>query len=796
MKQILILIVTIIVLGHLSGCSSPEEKAASHLASADAYFAKNEPNKAWLEYRNALQLNQNLSDAWYGLARVHEQRQEWNKAYKILSGIRDRHPKYMNGRIMLAKILLASNEIDQALEDARDILELAPDDARAHSIMAAVQFRLGDIEAARQFVKHALVLDPGSQEAILMKATMLASEDRYKESIDVLDTALQADPGNVSFYLVKIKIYGKAENQSAIEQTYKTLIKIFPDDISYRHSLVLLYVRTGNLDQAELLLAQNIKEDPDNIEEKIKLISLYRHYRSIDESIKLVKTYIDQDEDLYRFKFILGELYLRNNQADKSIALYQDIVKDDGLQPNGLKARNLLAQIYIQTDRQSASRALVDEVLAQDKNNENALLLRARFHLAEAKYDDAIVDLRTVLRDNPTSIEALELMGQAHTEQGAANLAIDSYIQALDINPAASEIANPLADLLIRTKKPDQADEILLKSIRAGNRSIESLKFLIQVKLMLSDWEQAEQLAQGLRLVEGEEALTQQILGLVYQGREQHDASIEAFKRAYELGPEAPLPVVSLVKAYLKNGKIDKAKDFLQSVVAENPKNFTAYQLLGQISLRENDLPTAIGYYDQVIKANPRLKTGYLSLASIYLRDKKLKEAEIILQNGLLEMPDNLALSINLALVVERQEDFDKAIKLYEKLLQVNPDIILAKNNLASLLTDHREDDASHESARQNAAEFKNSRVPQFRDTYAWASVRSGLYLQEAVLILKKIVRENGTVGLYHYHLGEAYRQTGNTYDARNSLRKAIALEEPGSTIAVNAGKSLKLVSQ
>jgi len=796
MKNIFILIVTLIALSPLSGCSSPEEKAASHLANADAFFAKNNLDKARLEYRNALQLNQNLPQAWYGLARIYEHRQEYQKAYSILIKIRDLNPKYMDGRIMLAKILLASNQIDQALEDARDVLELSPQDARSHSIMGAVQFRMRDLEAARQSIEHALVLDPGSQEAILMKATMLSSEKRYKEAIDVLDTALQARPENYSFYAMKIRIYGIIDDQSAVEQTYKTLIQNLPDNISYKHSLIIQYIRTGKLDEAELLLKQNVKENPDDIEEKIKLISFTRHYRSIDRSIELVKAYVEQDKGSYRFKFILAELHLQNSQTDKSIALYQNIVRDDGLQPNGLKARNLLAQIFVQIGKESESRALVSEVLAHDKNNEAALLLQSRFLIADKKLDDAITNLRTVLRDNPNSVEALKLIGQAHTQLGAINLAIESYTRAIDISPAASDIVNPLANLLLRSNSPDQADEILIKSIRAGNRSVESLKFLIQVKLTLGDWEQAEQLTQGLKSIEGEEALTQQVLGLVYQGREQHDESIEAFKRAYELGPEAPLPVVALVKAYIKNDNSDAARAFLLSVVAENPKNFTAYQLLGQMSLRENDVPAAIGYYEQVTRANPKLKAGYLSLASIYIRNNRLGEAEKILQKGLLELPDNLALSINLALVVERQGDIDKAIDLYENLLQINPDLILVKNNLASLLTDHREDQASHDRARQIATELKDSKIPQFRDTYAWSSVRSGLYLQEALVILKQIVKENETVGLYHYHLGEAYRKTGNAFDARNALRKAIELEKPGSTIAVNAAESLELVSQ
>jgi tetratricopeptide (TPR) repeat protein len=176
----------------------------------------------------------------------------------------------------------------------------------------------------------------------------------------------------------------------------QTLTQIFPDDISYKHSLALQYIRTGNLDQAELLFEQNVRGNPDDIEEKIKLISFNRHYRSIDRSIELVKTYVELDSSVYQFKFILGDLYLQNNQADKSTTLYQDIVRNDGQQPNGLKARTLLAHIYIRTGRKFEARGLVDEVLAHDKYNESALLLQSRFLIIEAKYDEAIINLRTV----------------------------------------------------------------------------------------------------------------------------------------------------------------------------------------------------------------------------------------------------------------------------------------------------------------------------------------------------------------------------------------------------------------
>ena len=556
------------------------------------------------------------------------------------------------------------------------------------------------------------------------------------------------------------------------------------------------FIGTGNIDQAELFLQRRVEENPDNIDAKIRLVIFMSQNRALDRSIMLLKTYIEEDEDEYQLKFVLGELYLRNNQADHSIAVYRGIVDDEELRSNGLEARSRIAQIYLLSGQLPESRALVDEVLTHDKNNQDALLIRARFNLADRKYDAAIVNLRTVLRDNPDSIEALEMIGRAHEDMGADNLAIESLNTAFNMNPGTVAIANRLATVLIRNRQPDQADEVLSKSIEAGNQSVGALKLLIQVKMALGSWEEAEQLAQQLNTFEGQESASQHVLGLGFENRDQQDESIVAFKRAHDLDPSISDPVIALVKVYLENDKPVKAREFLLSVVAENPKNTMAYQLLGQLSQRENDVPAATRYFEQAIRVNTRVESGYLRLAAIYLSENQLQKAEAVFQKGLLEIPDSLELSMNLALVVERQGDFDRAIDLYEGLLQGNPDIIVARNNLASLLIDYRDDAASYARARELAAAFRDSKVPLLRDTYAWSSVKSGLYLEEAALILQRIVNENEGVGVYHYHLGEAYRKKGSSFDTRKHLRKAIELEGPGSPVANEAQKALKLLSQ
>ena len=101
MKRLAYVLFFTVSLGMLVSCSSPEEKAAEYIESAKLLFEQDKLEKAALEYRNALQINQNLTDAWYGLALIHEKNQEWDKLYTVLNKIRELNPKHLDTLVIL-----------------------------------------------------------------------------------------------------------------------------------------------------------------------------------------------------------------------------------------------------------------------------------------------------------------------------------------------------------------------------------------------------------------------------------------------------------------------------------------------------------------------------------------------------------------------------------------------------------------------------------------------------------------------------------------------------------------------
>src|ERR1041385_5601166 len=56
----------------LAGCTNPEKAKAAHLKQGDAYLKDFKYQEASLEYRNALQIDDKLAAAHWGLARSFE----------------------------------------------------------------------------------------------------------------------------------------------------------------------------------------------------------------------------------------------------------------------------------------------------------------------------------------------------------------------------------------------------------------------------------------------------------------------------------------------------------------------------------------------------------------------------------------------------------------------------------------------------------------------------------------------------------------------------------------------------
>ena len=78
-------------------------------------------------------------------------------------------------------------------------------------------------------------------------------------------------------------------------------------------------------------------------------------------------------------------------------------------------------------------------------------------------------------------------------------------------------------------------------------------------------------------------------------------------------------------------------------------------------------------------------------------------------------------------------------------------------------------------------------------DTYAWVNVLQGINLQEAELMLQRVVVKAPDTAVFNYHLGALYSQQGNKAEAAVYLEKAkeLAVKHGDKVIAQKVSELL-----
>jgi tetratricopeptide (TPR) repeat protein len=139
--------------------------------------------------------------------------------------------------------------------------------------------------------------------------------------------------------------------------------------------------------------------------------------------------------------------------------------------------------------------------------------------------------------------------------------------------------------------------------------------------------------------------------------------------------------------------------------------------------------------------------------------------------------PEDARFPLGLAGIYEHQKKYEDAIALYEKVLEKSPDNLVAVNNLAVLLSEHRDDEQSRKKAMELALRLADSEQPALQDTLGWIYYQAGDY-GKAAEVLSGVVEKAPQVGVFRYHLGMTYYKQGDFRAAREILSKAVAEDQ------------------
>ena len=763
----------------LAACDSPEERLANHYADGQKLLEAEENAKASIEFRNALQIDPDHIPSLYGLSVIQEREGNFRGVSNLLRKILDLNPNHLDANLRFGRILLLAKQLDQALEHSNAALEIDPNSSSAHSFHAGVLLALEDTAGAVASAKRAIELDSANVEAISVLASERISAGAVEEAIALLDQGLEENENNVTLQLIKIGALAQLKRTDEIESILKKLIEFYPDTVSFNNALVRFYVGEDRYDDAERELRRIADNDPGNVQAQIAVVQFLNQYKDQDAAEAELKSLIQNKPDnAHEYKMALAVFYLTGkNDTDKAIATLKEAAAEATDAKDKAAANNQLALLLLNQGNTEEAGKLISSVLEADKNNNGALVLRARIRISKNQTDDAIIDLRTVLKDDPDNVQALVLLGNAHNAVGSTRLAEENYTLAFQASNGSPAVGLPLAEFLMRKGDAERAEDILVNILQRNNNDIDTYRALGQVRIARQDWIGAEEVAKALRRLEDNEAIVSQIEGAALEGLDRIDESIAAFERAQSAAPNALRPMVSLVSSYLRSGEYERAENFLKSVLHSSENNLVAQVELARVYAVSERWDESEQMLNKAIETNPDQSYAYASMFAFLSERNRMEEAQSIVDKGLEMIPNDPTLALLKGQVLEQNQDYEGVLDHFEAMYEVNKNSPVFINNYVSMLTEMRPDRETAERALEIAKVLEQSNVPQFKDTLGWIYYRLARY-EEAVPLLEEAASGVPNLAVVRYHLGMAYKALNRPAAAMQELERAVELAE------------------
>lgn len=234
------------------------------------------------------------------------------------------------------------------------------------------------------------------------------------------------------------------------------------------------------------------------------------------------------------------------------------------------------------------------QALAEGAPDSAELCVALGFALLEqGRGDAAEAQLRRAVELDAGNVDAHYLSGRLYRQRGQPALAVESFSQALDCNPAFEFAHRELFETLREQGQTAAAKE-------AVQRTLGILPDAAEFHFHLAD----------LLVDEGE-----------------LEQAVAAYQRAEALSPESLAPCINKANALLKLGRDDEAAAAYRHALRLDGEAFDAHMGLGSIGQRNGDIALALASYEHAQRIRPQSAVVQVNLGWALEKAKRSEQA-------------------------------------------------------------------------------------------------------------------------------------------------------------------------
>lgn len=776
------LIALVLVLCIAAGCTSKKEAAEKFFQSGLSFYNENQMEKARVEFLNAMQKDPQRADTYYYLGLIAKKEGDFPLVLENMNIAMLLDETNLDAKSNVAELFVFNKEFERANELADEMLVIDPNYHHALRIKAAVKVGEAQYDQAKVLLSQALAIEPNDAALYALNAVVEEKLGNYSAAVEHLSKAIATSDDKVQYLLFRSNMHRKLGNYQALEQDLRTLMDEKPKEERFIRSLAELLLEQGQEKKAMLMLRKFIRNNPEKTGTTLFYIGVLEN-KDKDKAMVELSAMIKNQPTLAALRFYRIKHLMKTGEEDEAISELQEINAGENFSENQrLDAGAMLADFYMGKGQKSEALGLIKTNLSVNPQHEKTLLLDAQNMIADKHYEHAVSNLRAVLRKNPSSEKALILLGHVYTQSGSDLLADDSYRQALNLNPSNLNAAMPVVEKLLESQDLERSDKVITAALARRPDDQRLLIFLAQIKILKKEWSSVERLAKRLK-ERGNLAYSLLLRGRVQQGLKAFQSAADLYLQTLEADPMLIPALQGLSASYLALSKKAELLAYLNDYQETHADTIVALMISAEVYKQSGEQQASVKQLEKALKIRPSWVKGYAMLAGQRIEIGDSSGAVATYRRGIADNNNDLSLRVLLATYYESIDEIENAATLYKRIIEEDPEHLLAINNYTSLLLDKFATEESYQEALALIEPLKASSEPYFMDTVGWALVKNKRY-SEGERYLRLASENAGSVADIKYHLGVALKYLERKEEAKKWLGRASVLASEDSDLS------------
>ena len=581
----------------------------------------------------------------------------------------------------------------QIIELLNTCLILNPDDHASRILLASCHERAGNIQLALSLYRDAYVGKLNNIDLIIAAVGTMYRAGEYSQAKKLLNEVNQRGIWDERLSRYELQNNIRLGRDEDVKTALEKMVVNVPENADARLSLALMLIRRGDFEDAKKQIDALLASHPDSVAVVAVMADLYFNQQQPAKALEVCDEYLS-NHDVLEAHIMRSQVLLmmeKTSELVESLNILETRFGDDG------RAMIFAARLYQEIEHSEKALKIIE-------------------HLLSTKFgEDFIVQKEAALLFVDQKSLQLQLKGK------------DCLEAALKQNPNDLQLRLKKAEVLIQGGNAvslSEAKTILSRIVHEYPTLDPAWAALRQISLLEGDWGQSmDYLMQGLSYVPKSKLLLKSKAQI--ESIRSPILAVNTLETLYDRYPQDIGLLVMLSKNYRKAGQPKKALELLQKNssdpaiaqsteikreqmavlwdLGQTEKAKKLYEKLIQQTdnsailldwlklINQIEPPEEIGrLYQQWADYHPESSSQVLGpVLDLMVKNKQPHAFKVAIQKTddfLEQYPNSASPYFVKAMLLHRMGDKKQAIPWYERALELNPDRVIAINNLAWIL--------------------------------------------------------------------------------------------------------------